>query len=102
MTDVFLSSTLKANWNLKFNLLFCEALETRGIRCYLPQRDTKQDGTEFDKFNENKQAIRSASFMISIGVNESVNWGWKMVMPTELKNLSYYSQIDQTKSIQWL
>jgi hypothetical protein len=75
MAAVFISSTLKAEWNKDFNLKFCIALEEKGIQCYLPQRDTKQDGTEFDKFHENMEAIRSSSVIISIGVNESVNWG---------------------------
>ena len=51
--NIYITSTLKSEWNLTFNSLLCDKLEEIGIACHLPQRDTKQDGTDLDKFSQN-------------------------------------------------
>lgn len=43
---VFLTSTLKYQFNLKFNPQLAVALEARGIVVYLPQRDTDQQASK--------------------------------------------------------
>lgn len=75
MKDVFITSTLKSEWNRKFNPKLCQKLEGKGIICHLPQRDTKQDGSELDKFHQNIEGIQNSKKVLAIGVNESINWG---------------------------
>ncbi len=72
--DVFITSTLKSERNRNFNPLLCEKLETKWIICHLPQRDTKQNGTELDKFNQNIDGINNSKKVIAIWFNESINW----------------------------
>jgi hypothetical protein len=72
--NIYISSTLKFEWNLNFNHLLCDKLEKRGIICHLPQRDTKQDGTDLDKFSQNIEGIKNSEKILAIGVNESINW----------------------------
>ena len=40
MKDIFITSTLKSEWNVGFNPKLCQALEKSGLSCHLPQRDT--------------------------------------------------------------
>ncbi len=75
MKDVFITSTLKSEWNRGFNYRLCQKLEEKSIVCHLPQRDTKQDGLESDKFNQNIEGINNSKKVLAIGVNESINWG---------------------------
>lgn len=75
MKDVFITSTLQSDWNIKFNLKICKALEKRGISCYLPQRDTNQDGNTDEKFNQNIEGIKNAKNLLVIALNETPNWG---------------------------
>jgi hypothetical protein len=75
MKDVFITSTLKAEWNRKFNPLLCEKLEEHGVKCYLPQRNTDQEAELAEKYEQNTQGIRDSKKLISVGVNESINWG---------------------------
>jgi len=75
MKDVFITSTLKSSWNRDFNPRLCQKLEEKGVVCHLPQRDTKQDGSERDKFDQNIEGIKNSRKVLTIGVNESINWG---------------------------
>jgi len=77
MKDVFITSTLKSEWNREFNPKLCKKLEEKWVVCHLPQRDTKQDGTELDKFNQNIEWVKNARKNLTIGVNESVNLGFE-------------------------
>ncbi len=75
MKDIFITSTLKSEWNRSFNPKLCGKLEEKGVKCHLPQRDTRQDRPELDKFNQNIDGIQKSRKVLAIGANESVNWG---------------------------
>ena len=71
---IYITSTLKSEWNRTFNSLLCNKLEKIGITCHLPQRDTKQDGTDLDKFSQNIEGIKNSDQILAVGMNESINW----------------------------
>ncbi len=73
MNDVYLISTLKTDWNLAFNSKLCRALEERGFRIYLPQRDTNQKAALEEIFRQNVSAIRNSHASLFVVRNESVN-----------------------------
>ncbi len=75
MADVYIDSTLRNDWNVKFNPQLCDDLEEKGIPCYLPQRDTNQDSTHDSIFQENINGIKNADILLAIANNESPNWG---------------------------
>lgn len=75
MTDVFITSTLKAEQNRELNPKLCAALEARGLTCHLPQRDTDQDGTPQQKFQQNVAGVKAADVNLCVAFNESINLG---------------------------
>jgi len=75
MKNFFITSTLHHEWNLKFNSRLCEALESNGISCYLPQRDTNQHGTPEEIFKQNIQGIKNSKSLLAVALNETPNWG---------------------------
>jgi hypothetical protein len=75
VSDVFITSTLKSDWNLAFAPRLCQALESRGITCHLPQRDTNQSATAEQKCKENLAAIRNAKILLGVLVNATINSG---------------------------
>jgi hypothetical protein len=75
MKDVYITSTLKAEWNRAFNPRLCDELEARAIRCHLPQRDTDQSGDEMTKYEQNIIGIDNSEVLLAVGENESINWG---------------------------
>ncbi|MFH1017686.1 MAG: cupin domain-containing protein [Pseudomonadota bacterium] len=70
---VYLISTLKTDWNLTFNPRLCAAIEKRGFRVYLPQRDTDQRGTANEIFQRNISAIVDSHAVLFVGRNETHN-----------------------------
>jgi len=74
MKDVFITSTLKFEWNSEFNSLICQKLEEKWITCHLPQRDTHQNLSELDKYNQNIHSILHSYKVIVVWMNESINW----------------------------
>ena len=75
MKHIFISSTLKSEWNQKFNPKLADILEKMGFETYLPQRDTNQSGTRETVFFENIRGIREAKVLIAVCLNESPNLG---------------------------
>jgi nucleoside 2-deoxyribosyltransferase len=75
MKDVYLTSTLKKDWNLAFNARVCAELEKRGFCLHLPQRDTNQGGTYEEIYRVNIAGIRNSRVVLCVAENESVNWG---------------------------
>ena len=75
MADVFITSTLKSEWNLAYAPRLCKELETRGITCHLPQRDTNQAGNAESKCRENLTAVKNAKILIGVLVNATINSG---------------------------
>lgn len=75
MKDIYLTSTFTNPWNVKFNALIGEALESNGLSCFLPHRDTNQTGLDADKFKSDIIGIQQASILFAIAENESPNWG---------------------------
>lgn len=71
--DVFITSTLKSEWNREFNPILCKKIEEKWIKVHLPQRDTLQKWTELDKFNQNIEWINNSKKVIAIWNNESIN-----------------------------
>lgn len=70
---IYIDSTIHHHWNRKFNIRLCKALEKRGVKVYLPQRDTIQD--EKIIFKQNHAAIRKSKKVLAIALNETPNWG---------------------------
>lgn len=62
------------DWNARFNFLLCSQLETKGLKCFLPQRDVKA-GSASAIFNQNKAAMDKAKIILCIVINESPNLG---------------------------
>lgn len=75
MIDVYVSSTVHKGWNIPFNLRLCETLEARGLKCYLPQRDTNQEGAPNGIFDENMEGIKKSHTVLCVAENESINVG---------------------------
>jgi nucleoside 2-deoxyribosyltransferase len=74
MKEIYIDSTLKHDWNRNFNPQLCSALESKGLACYLPQRDTDQTARD-QVFISNKNGMDSAEFLLAVASNESPNWG---------------------------
>ena len=75
MKDIYIISTIHHKWNLKFNLLLCEALEKRGVSVHLPQRDTNQKAQPRVKFSQNIKAMKNSRIILAVAENETPNWG---------------------------
>lgn len=75
MTKVYIDSTLQHDWNVNFNLQLCQKLEESGIDCYLPQRNTNQQGEPVAKFKQNISGIKETDVLLAVSNNESPNWG---------------------------
>ena len=75
MKDIFLCSTFTTQWNLDFNPKLLDVLEERGISCHAPHRDTNQEGTDQEKFDQNINGIRNAKNLIYVSMNETPNGG---------------------------
>jgi nucleoside 2-deoxyribosyltransferase len=75
MKDIYLTSTFTNQWNVAFNPVIGEALEKKGFTCYLPHRDTNQQAPLEEKFESNMVAMRNASIILAIAMNESPNFG---------------------------
>ncbi len=76
MIKAFISSTLKTAWNREYNLRLCDRLESRGIECFLPQRDADASSTE-RIFESNIEGINEATVVLSVALNESPNLGFE-------------------------
>ena len=70
----FISSTLRTKWNRAYNLQLCDRLESRGIACFLPQRDADASST-VRVFESNIKGINDADVVLSVVLNESPNLG---------------------------
>lgn len=75
MKKAYITSTLRFDWNLKFNPQLCAELESKGIECYLPQRDTNQSGPKKEVFQQDIDGINNSEQVLCVAINESVNWG---------------------------
>lgn len=70
---IYLDSTIHHSYNRKFNEKLCKALEEKGIKVYLPQRDTIQDMKII--FKQNHKILKKIDVVLAIAFNESPNWG---------------------------
>ena len=75
MKDIYLVSTFTNEWNVEFNTKIGEALESKGIVCYLPHRDTDQKGNNREIFSQDTLGIKKASGILAVALNESPNFG---------------------------
>ena len=76
MKNIYLTSTFTNEWNVGFNPKIGDALEKRGITCYLPHRDTNQkEENKLEIFKQDIKGIDNSSIIIAIAMNESPNWG---------------------------
>ena len=73
--DIFITSTIHSDWNIKFNPILCKALEEKGVTCHMAQRDTNQNSTKMDIYNQNIDGIKNSKKILAIGENETINWG---------------------------
>jgi len=71
---VFISSTLRDEWNRGYNLRLCERLESLGIECFLPQRDADTSSPRLI-FTSNMAGIADADVVLSLVINESPSLG---------------------------
>ncbi len=72
---IYITSTLKSDWNVAFNQKLCDYLESHGCSVHLPQRDTNQAGSAMDKYEQNMSAMQKADIILCVAQNESINWG---------------------------
>ncbi len=72
---VYIDSRISPEWNANFNPELCKALEEQGINCYLPQRDTNQDGSREERFHQNIEGIKKSDIVLAVAFDESPNWG---------------------------
>jgi len=75
MKNIYLTSTFTNPWNVEFNHKIGKALEYHGITCYLPHRDTNQDSSDKEIFNQDIAGIDNTSLVVAVALNESPNWG---------------------------
>ena len=76
MKNIYLTSTFTNEWNVKFNPKIGDALELKGITCYLPHRDTNQkEEDRLQIFKQDINGIDNSSIILAIASNESPNWG---------------------------
>lgn len=75
MKDIYLTSTFTNQWNVEFNFKIGDALEAKGVTCYLAHRDTDQKGQSHEIFSQDLEGINNASMVLAIALNESPNWG---------------------------
>lgn len=73
--DIYLTSTFRHPWNRAFNPLIGAELESMGITCFLPHRDTDQSGPPATRFSQDLAGIDNARMILAIAENESPNWG---------------------------
>ncbi len=76
MKKVFISSTLRTEWNRSFNEKLCESIESNEIDCFLPQRDADPSSVE-QIYLTNKKGIDESDVVLSVVINESPNVGWE-------------------------
>lgn len=80
MLKIYLSSTLKHQWNLDLNPKLAAALEAAGFKVYLPQRDTNQQGDLDTIFEEDLKGMKDCQILLAVIKNASPNlWaelGW--------------------------
>ncbi|MFA6393211.1 MAG: nucleoside 2-deoxyribosyltransferase [Candidatus Paceibacterota bacterium] len=76
MKNIYLTSTFTNEWNVEFNPKIGEALEKRGITCYLPHRDTNQkEENKLKIVAQDITGIDNSSIILAVALNESPNWG---------------------------
>lgn len=75
MTDLYLTSTFTNPWNVAFNPRIGAALEAAGFSCYLPHRDTDQQGGPSVVFAGDMAGMANARCIVAVAKNESPNWG---------------------------
>lgn len=75
MKNVYLTSTFTNIWNVKFNPKIGDAIEKKGLTCYLPYRDTDQKGTEMEIFSQDIAGIKDSTIVLAVALNETPNWG---------------------------
>lgn len=75
MKDIYLTSTFTNPWNVAFNPVIGAALEKAGFSCYLPHRDTDQNGGPEVVFAGDMAGMADARCIVAVAKNESPNWG---------------------------
>ncbi len=75
MNDIYLTSTFTNDWNVRFNPILGDAIESHKITCYLPHRDTNQKGSDEEIFTQDISGIKNAKCILAVALNESPNWG---------------------------
>lgn len=75
VTDIYLTSTFRHEWNRQFNLVIGEKLEAQGMACYLAHRDTDQTASPDVVFQQDLAGMDQSKIILAIAENESPNWG---------------------------
>ncbi len=79
MKKIFITGTFRIDWNKDYNPKLAAALEMKGFKCYLPQRDTEQRGNRKSTFEQNTQGVKNADILLAIGANsQTANWGFEI------------------------
>lgn len=79
MKQVFITGTFRNDWNKAFNLKLAEALETKGISLFLPQRDAEQLGNRKETFLQDVKGVDNAQMIVAIGTRtQTANWGFEI------------------------
>ncbi len=75
MTDLYLISTFREQWNRDFNSKIAFELENMGLKGYFAHRDTDQKADQDVIFSQDTNGIKGAKTCLAIAKNESPNWG---------------------------
>lgn len=75
MTDLYLISTFREQWNRDFNHKIEYFLESKGLQGYFAHRDTDQTATRDIIFSQDVSGISQSKICLAISKNESPNWG---------------------------
>jgi len=79
MTDLYFCGTFRTDWSRQFNFELEKRFTSKGLSCFLPQRDSDQSGDKKLTFEEDVAGIDGADCVVAIGaVMQSANWGFEV------------------------
>lgn len=84
MNDVYLTSTFTNEWNVKFNPILGQALQTAGLACSLPEK-IKDNQVPSEIFTRDIDNLKNSKCILAVAKNESPNWGAELGFVYALK-----------------
>jgi hypothetical protein len=79
MHDIFITGTFRDEWSRRYNERLERALCLRGFSCYLPQRDSEQEGKPERTFAQDLVGVQGARVLLAVGARaQTANWGFEI------------------------